>query len=217
MFGLTGLIIGSHSTAQTTIPNHKATVTAARATYNHLSGRQRAYCVVNKVSYDLRAENFGTFYKTGDNSYAQRSSDVIIVKPGGETFDILGDAEGSAVPQWGRTSPSGFGPVANWRIPADPATILAVCPQVTDPPIDPPDPPSDLTALTARVTVLEVKLDVQGQTITALQTDLAALGARVTALEHQPPTPPPAGGCTVQVVQTSTTAFHSHAVKTCLP
>ena len=124
--------------ASPAIPNHLETVKAARVTYTRLSGRNRAYCIVNKTAWDLRAEGVGTFYKIGENSFADRSSDVIIYKST-DTFDILGDAEGQAVPQWGSTEPSGHGPIANWRAPIDPNTILNVCPMGVTP-IPPTNP-----------------------------------------------------------------------------
>lgn len=197
------------------IPNHKSTVVTARIFYAALSGPQRAFCIGNKVAYDLRGEGAGTFFKDSGQGYLQRSLDVLIYKPKGETFDILGNAENTADPQWGRTKPSGFGDVAKWRPAVDPAT-LSVCGSVTppDPPVDPPVPPSDLTALTARVTALEAKSSAQGVSIDLLKGEVATLTGRVVALEQKPPAP---GGCTPQVVSTTVSAFHSHKVQTCLP
>ena len=113
------------------IPNHKDVVTAARAKYAHLTGTERAYYIVNQVAWDLRLEGAGSFFKNSgthyNGPYGPRSIDIVIYKhraedPAGKgaTFDILGDAEGSAVPQWGRTSPTGFGDVTVWRAPVEP-------------------------------------------------------------------------------------------------
>ena len=97
------------------------------------SGEERAYHIVNQVAWDLRADGAGTFYKPSGANYKERSIDVIIYKPGGETYDILGDAEGIAKPQWTRTKPTGFGDVSKWR--------AAVPPLVVDPePVPEPEP-----------------------------------------------------------------------------
>lgn len=125
------LLSGAPST-RAAIPNHKDVVQRARDYYAHLSGPQRAFCVTNKTAYDLRAEQVGTFFK--QTGYAERSSDVIIYRPAGETFDILGDSTGRATPQWNRTTPTGFGPVDHWRVPADPNSILSLCPTAFTPP-----------------------------------------------------------------------------------
>jgi hypothetical protein len=144
--------------ARAPIPNHLPTVKAARALYTSLNGPLRAYCIVNKTAWDLRSEGAGSFFKDSGSAYLQRSLDIVIYKPAGETFDILGDSENTATPQWGRTSPTGFGDVAKWRAPIDPATLSicgAILPPV-EPPVEPPVPPtSDLAKLTVRVTALE--------------------------------------------------------------
>ncbi len=205
--------------AQQSIPNHIETVKTARKTYAGLpAGRLRAYCIVNRVAWDLRGDGVGLFFKEGENGYNSRSSDVVIYKPRGETFDILGDAEGAAVPQWGRTQPTGFGDVALWRAPQDPATV-AVCGKV-DPPVEPEQPPA--TDLTGRVEALERQVKALASSVTALQAALkangeadAALAGRVKALEERP-----AGGsgaCTAQEVSTSSVWGHAHKVQTCLP
>lgn len=114
------------------IPNHLDVVKAARVKYNSLSGAERAGNIVNQVAWDLRGEGAGTFYKNSGDNYNDRSLDVIIYKPNGETFDILGDAEGAANPQWGRTQPTGFGDVAKWRAATDPGDSIPE-PGPTDP------------------------------------------------------------------------------------
>lgn len=115
------LLTGSISYAQ--IPNHLSTVTAARNKYSDLSGPKRAYCIVTQVAWDLRSEGAGTFFKSSGTQYNERSIDVIIYKPNRETFDILGDAEGEAKPQWRRTEPTGFGDIKLWREPVSPDTV----------------------------------------------------------------------------------------------
>jgi hypothetical protein len=216
VFAILAVLCGGVS-AQVAIPNHKDTVTAARKAYAGLpAGRLRAYCIVNRTAWDLRLDGVGLFYKTGDNGYAGRSSDVVIYKPRGETFDILGDAEGAAVPQWGRTKPTGFGDVAMWRAPQDPATVT-VCGAVAPPPDPDPTPTPDLTprveALERQVSALLVAVrDLQAALAANGEAD-AALAQRVTALEQAPSGKP----CTVQQVATSRSLGHTHHVQTCLP
>jgi hypothetical protein len=102
------------------IPNSKSVVERARTKYDHLSGPERAFRVVNQVAWDLRDLGAGLFFKPGGSQHNERSLDVIIFQPNGETFDVLGDAEGEARPQWGRTTPTGFGDVTRWRAPENP-------------------------------------------------------------------------------------------------
>jgi uncharacterized coiled-coil protein SlyX len=186
------------------VDNHLNLVVKARAKYDAFPGRQRAYLICNAVAWELRLEGAGLFYKTGTNSYAERSSDVLIFRTGAETFDILGDAEGQAIPAWGPTQPTGHGPIANWRAPLDPATLPGG--GGTPVPPDPPPTPPPSTDLTARVAALEATVKAQAATLTTLQQQTAALdlrlvvlGNRVTALESAPP----GGGSPGQSVETS--------------
>lgn len=214
MFRILILLLLTATSAFAEIPNHKNVVTAARAKYDKLPpGRLRAYCIVNETVYVLRGEGAGLFFKTGDSSFADRSSDIIIYKPNAETFDILGDAENKAVPAWGRTTPTGFGPIAKWRAPLDPATITACkTAQPPDPP-DPPDPqpPDDLTL---RVAALEGAVSALQAHTAVIDKQIAALTQRVAVLEIPavPPLPPP---CTPTEVDTSRSLGHTHKVKTC--
>src|SRR5215203_2430378 len=164
----------------TVIPDHKNVVVNARAIYKALAGRNRAYCIVNKTAWDLRNEGAGTFFKTGESSYLDRSSDIIIYKPNRETFDILGDAEGVATPQWGRTSPSGFGPIANWRESVDPTTILGVCPVAIV-----PVPPVNCDACKAQVLELITENKRLHDENVKLRTDLQTLTLKYHELEQK--------------------------------
>lgn len=125
------------------IPDHKSVVVAARAKYAHLSGPERAYHIVNQVAWDLRAEGAGSYFKNSgthfSGPYGPRSIDILIYKnrPGdpagkGATFDILGDAEDKAVPQWVRTTPTGYGDVGVWRAPVTPEEAPTPPPPSTD-------------------------------------------------------------------------------------
>ena len=107
-----------------TIPTHLDVVKAARARYDSLTGPERAHRIVNAVAWELRDEGAGLFLKTGGARFADRSIDVIIFK-GGETFDVLRDAEGKAEPAWGRTKPTGMGDNKKWRAPVDPGAVSA--------------------------------------------------------------------------------------------
>jgi hypothetical protein len=105
-----------------TIPNHLDVVKAARARYEALAGPERAHRIVNAVAWELRDEGAGLFLKTGGTRFADRSLDVIIFK-GGETFDVLRDAEGKAEPAWSRTKPTGMGNPEKWRAAVDPGPV----------------------------------------------------------------------------------------------
>lgn len=119
------------------IPNHLDVVKAARQKYAAESGIKRAGLITNQVAWDLRSEGAGLLAKTSGDNYQGKSADTIIYKPGGETFDILGNGEGSADPQWTRTQPTGFGDVSKWVAASEPAGTSNPPPPV-DPPVDPP-------------------------------------------------------------------------------
>lgn len=105
------------------IPNHLDVVTRARDYFAHLPpGPERAYRIVNRVAWELRADKVGLFHKTGGTRFHDRSLDVLMVDVALEgangripTFDVLRDAEGKAEPAWSRTRPTGFGDRSKWR------------------------------------------------------------------------------------------------------
>jgi hypothetical protein len=97
------------------------------------------------VCIDAQREGIraGLLFKSSGNRYADRSIDVVIIAPGGETFDILKDAENKAEPTWSRTTPTGFGDIRKWKAPVDPALLdppPPVVPPVTHPPTVPTEP-----------------------------------------------------------------------------
>jgi len=110
------------------IPNHKDVVEKMRLKYNSMpAGPERGYTITNATAWELRAEGAGTFFKDSGTQFNNRSIDILIYKhqaddPAGKgkTFDILGDAEGRATPQWARTNPTGFGDERVWRAPVEP-------------------------------------------------------------------------------------------------
>jgi hypothetical protein len=124
-----------------TIPNHIDVVKAARARYAALAGPERAHRIVNAVAWELRDEGAGLFLKTGGTRFADRSIDVIIFK-GGETFDVLKDAEGKAEPSWSRTRPTGMGDPGKWRAAVDPGPVS----DGASAPLEPSNPALDVTA-----------------------------------------------------------------------
>jgi hypothetical protein len=134
------------------IPNHLDVVKEARARYADKSGPERAGLICNCVAWKLRNEGAGTFYKPSGDNWNQRSMDVIIYKPNGETFDILSDAEGDANPQWARTKPSGVGDPAKWRAATDPSGLTA-------PPTPPPPPPPDDDSVREALIAIRDRLD----------------------------------------------------------
>ena len=72
------------------------------------------------MAWDLKDLGVGVLSKTSGTNWHGWSIDVIMVAPGGATYDILRDAEGDADPIWSRTSPSGFGDLDDWQAPLIP-------------------------------------------------------------------------------------------------
>ncbi len=181
----------------------------ARAKYAHLEGEERAYCIVNEVAWNLRADGAGTFYKPAGANYKERSIDVIIYKPAGETYDILADAEGIAKPQWSRTKPTGFGDVSKWRAAVPPIVIAPPTPTPEPEPEPEPEPlpPGDY--------ITRAEFEAYQRTVdnhfAVLQGRLDALTARVTTLEVKPaPAYMLVGDPDAPAIGTSTTALHTH-------
>jgi hypothetical protein len=172
------------------IPNLKYLVTEARAKYAHLSGEERAYRIVNQVAWDARQrENLraGLLYKPSGTNYAERSLDVVIIAPGWETFDILGDAEGEAEPRWAPTRPTGHGDPAKWRAPVDPK-LLEPPPPVVPPVTHPPTVPTEPENSQILSNILSA-LDGLGKRVAALEAHTethTAIDARLDSLEAAP-------------------------------
>jgi hypothetical protein len=140
------------------IQSHLETVKAARQRYDNLAGVARAHAICAFVVWEHRAEGWGRF-KKGDGTL---SPDVIALKVAGETqvhtFDILGDSENAATPQFGPTQPTGRGDLARWVAPVRPVDVDEV----------------------------PVPLPVASQDIAALQAEVAALRADLNALAARP-------------------------------
>jgi hypothetical protein len=171
------------------IPNLKYLVTEARAKYAHLSGEERAYRVVNQVAWDARQrENLraGLFYKPSGTNYAERSLDVVMILPGGETFDVLEDAEGKAEAKWSPTRPTGKGDVLKWRAPVDPKLLEPpppVVPPVTHPPTVPTEPEPEQEEEAPVVVPPTVPAPENSQILSNILSALDGLSKRVAALE----------------------------------
>lgn len=141
------------------IPDHKDVVVAARAKYASLPpSEERAAKITEQVAWDLRGEGAGGFYKPSGTNVLERSIDVIIYKhragdPAGKgaSFDILGDAEGKATPQWTRTQTTGWADEKNWREPRKPSDV------VVPPPVDPPPP----SGTDYRAVLVDVRSDLE--------------------------------------------------------
>lgn len=148
------------------IPNHLDVVKRWRAVYGFLSGTERAFQVCNGVAWELRAEGCGLYAKpSGPHGVSQ---DVLIFKPGAETFDVLRDAEGAATPQWSRTTPSGFGDLTRWRAATEPVLPGPQPPDPPDPPNPEPPPAYDDTELRLRIGTLELRLQALEQHVSTL-------------------------------------------------
>jgi hypothetical protein len=149
---------------EVSIPNGLNHVKAGRAKYASKSGNERAFLICNYVAWQMRNEGAGCFYKSSGNHYRGASIDVLIFKPHGYTFDILGDAEGEARPQWSATEPTGRGDIRKWLAPVDPATLDPKPPTPQPTPTPEPDPPAsinvkaELTAIRDRINVLLSKI-----------------------------------------------------------
>jgi hypothetical protein len=186
------------------IPNLKNLVSQARVKYDAFAGPHRAHLIVNQVCWDAQALGYqaGLFFKPGGTNYNQRSLDVVIFKPVGETYDCLVDAEGKAAPAWERTTPTGLGDVDKWRAPVDPASLVPGAPPVEPPVVEPPPvtQPCDHTEINARLGALEQRMAalVAGGNARHDQTD-----ARLDKLEAAP---------FVVQGQTGVAWGHSHSV-----
>jgi hypothetical protein len=141
-----------------TIPNHIDVVRAARARYAALAGPERAHRIVNAVAWELRDEGAGLFLKTGGTRFADRSIDVIIFK-GGETFDVLKDAEGKAEPSWSRTRPTGMGDPKKWRAAVDPGPVADGASAPLEPSNPALDVPAELKAIRGALDALIARLE----------------------------------------------------------
>lgn len=138
-------------------PNHLDLVRQARAEHDTLPpGDERGWRITNRTVYLCNQRetalglpaNFGLLAKTSGTNYTGYSLDCVMRRTG-ETWDVLGDAEGAAKAQWTRTTPTGMTDPAKWR-----AYVPVALPHPpTEPPTEPPQPPA--TDLDARVAALE--------------------------------------------------------------
>lgn len=105
-------------------------------------GDQAAYTIVNNVAYQHRADGWGLKYKPEGHNFNQRAVDILIHKPSGRSFDVLGNSETDGIPTWNELTGSDAVPISLWRAPVAPATPIPVDPVPTpvDPPIVPPSP-----------------------------------------------------------------------------
>ena len=121
-----------------TIPSHLDVVKRARALYNDRSGTDRAHAICAYVAWELRNEPEGAWGRYVKADGATLSADVIAclvpAEPLVYTYDILGDSEGAATPQWAPTTPTGRGERSRWRAPVVP-------PSPTPQPEPEPEPP----------------------------------------------------------------------------
>jgi hypothetical protein len=163
------------------IPDLEYLVKVAREKYDALSGPERAYRVINQVCWDAKLQlglDAGLFYKPRGAHFAQRSLDVVIFRPNGETFDALKDAEGKAEATWGRTKPTGIGDVTKWRAPVNPV-LLNLPPAEDGPVVVIPDPP-----VVAKPDTPDVPAPDNAQILSDVLSALAKLTDRLKALEQ---------------------------------
>jgi hypothetical protein len=178
------------------IQSRLETVKAARHRYDNLAGVARAHAICAFVVWEHRAEGWGRF-KKGDGTL---SADVIALKVEGETqvhtFDILGDSENAATPQFGPTQPTGRGDLARWVAPVRPF-------DVDEPPVPVPAPtaPQDIAALQAEVAALRSHLDaLDARPVLDLDTVLNTVVAQIVVGD-------------VETTQVTLGLSHSHGVR----
>jgi hypothetical protein len=184
-------------------------VQRARAKYAYLpAGPERAHRIVNEVGWELRNDGAGLLYKPAGTNYNERSLDVIIYKPGGETYDILIDAEGAAKPAWGRTKPTGFGDVSKWRAAVPP---IGVEPEPGEPPSTGEPPPTGDYITRAEFEAYQRTVDNH---FALLQQRIDQLAARVTTVEAKPtPQYMLVGDPDAPAIGTSTAVLHTHQLR----
>jgi len=171
-----------------TVPNLKDTITKYRAVYANETGRRRAFLILNAAAWDSRETGAGLYYKTGDNSYNERSSDILMFQgiaeaPAGKgpTFDALGDAENMAKPIWNSTrnpatGATGFGDLRNWRAPVDPVQFDSS----DDHQPEPVDPEALLRDVRDTLAATLAKIDSALRTLAGQPRTAAQRGADVT-------------------------------------
>jgi hypothetical protein len=138
--------------------NHLAEVKVARNEFaGYPASVERGGRITNRaailINESLGIVEYGLLAKTSGTNWNGYSIDCLM-KRTGETWDVLGDAEGAAVPQWARTTPSGMSDPAKWRAPV--VDTGGPLPPPEEPP--PTSPPYDDTELRARITALEVQM-----------------------------------------------------------
>lgn len=171
------------------VPNRRPVVAAALARYAGLAGTLRAYCAVQAVAWELRQDGAGTYAKPGGTNVAGRALDIVQFMPKGQTVDVIRDADGAhPAATWAPTTPSGYGPVARWRAPVDPAS-LAACrtpggPSTPPVVLLPPAPPviGPVVVPPPVCPVCPTCPPDEGQTVRALRASLAELEAKLAGV-----------------------------------
>lgn len=149
--------------------DHLAVVTAARQKWDQMTaGPARAWTIVNETALQLQArgEDAGLLEKTSGNQYLGFSTDRLLYRTG-ELFDILGNSEGEATPQWmfeGQVAPT------LWRPPLG---------DVPPPPTDPGSPP--LPGECDECSLLQTMVEA----LVGLRDDLAVVKSELASANEQ--------------------------------
>jgi hypothetical protein len=105
-------------------------VQAERAKYGPSMTREQVAQLLNAVAWNHRLEGWGLLRKGSGNSCPLGdtfvSCDILVHAPTVQHFDVLRDAENTAVPQWGLVGPCVLGPssgcdMSNFIAPTNPA------------------------------------------------------------------------------------------------
>lgn len=159
------------------ISNQIGIVRAVRSNYGTpLGDRHAAFLMTLALSIGQAA---GLLRKTGGTTITLPDGTTvaqdIICFPDGEAYDVLGDGEGAAVPQWGLAGGSPLDPARYYKVPG------------TVPPVVPPtgnDPIPGIQSAIKTLTEIAARQDEQTR---AVVDTLASVLVRLTDLEQRPP------------------------------
>lgn len=167
--------------AQTSLIGDVAT---ERAKYGPAMSREQVAQLLNAVAWNHRFKGWGLLRKGSGNSCPLGgtfiSCDILIHAPSVQHFDVLRDAENTAIPQWGLVGPCVLGPssgcdMSNFLAPVDPGGAVPTPTPYPTPyptPVPAPVPTLDLTPVLTRLDAIYAQAE-------RIYADLAARDAQI--------------------------------------
>src|SRR6201988_1390260 len=160
-------------------------VATARQAYPTPMTPAQLAALLNAVAWQHRAEGWGLLSKPAGNNCPAPSGvlvacDILVHRPSGLHFDVLGDAEGAARPSWGNAGPIDM---SRFMAPVEPAGA-GPSPDPDPEPPTPAPPAVDLSAVLSR-------LDALARQIADLRADVAEVREQVITIGSHPVVLPP--------------------------